>query len=351
MAKTGAHSRIVLALVWLLVGAAMVAVPVWLGWTRWQPILTGNPAMMVLSIACGLLGFVALAWAVATLVIGDRVEQGEAAQTRTERQRIRRANRRVVLAVPALFLCVLAVGLLAWARPFAATQTALTAMRSADDIRVSDRITWYEMTSVAKNADEQVVKPTVGIVFIPGARVDPRAYARVLRPLAQAGYLVTVLKEPFGIAFLQQNHAGTVIKLHPEITTWVVAGHSLGGVVAATYADDHAAVGTAKVTGLALYASYPAAKLSRSDLKVTSISGDLDGLSTPTKVADSRADLPANSRFVVVPGAVHSFFGDYGPQPGDGVPTADRVAAQAQVTKATADLLASVTPKPKPKKK
>ena len=53
----------------------------------------------------------------------------------------------------------------------------------------------------------------------------------------------------------------------------------------------------------------------------------------------------------MVPGAVHSYFGDYGDQPGDGVPTADRVKAQAQITKATADLLAAVTPKPKAKKR
>ncbi|WP_375423435.1 alpha/beta hydrolase [uncultured Friedmanniella sp.] len=348
MATTGAHSRVVLALVWLVVGAAMVAVPVWLGWTRWQSVLTGHPAMLVLGIACGLFGFVALAWAVATLLVGDRVEQGEAALSRTHRQRVRRANRRVALAVPALFLCVLTAGLLAWARPFAPTPVAVTAMRSANDIRVSDRITWYEMTSVAKNADDQVVKPTVGLVFVPGARVDPRAYAKLLRPLAAAGYLVVVLKEPFGIAFLDQNHAGTVMRLHPEITTWVVAGHSLGGVVAASYADGHPVVGTAKVAGLALYASYPSSRLQRTDLKVTSISGSLDGLSTPAKVTASKDDLPAASTFVVVPGAVHSYFGDYGLQPGDGTPTADRVQAQAQITKATADLLAAVTP-PKPK--
>lgn len=350
MATTGARSRVVLALVWLVVGLPMVGVPIWLGWTRWQPILSGHPAMLVLSIACGLFGFVALAWAVAILIVGDRAEQGEAGRIRTERQRIRRANRRVALAVPVLFLCVLAVALLAWARPFAATPTAVAAMRSVDDIRVSDRITWYEMTSVARNADEQVAKPTVGLVFVPGARVDPRAYAQVLRPLAAAGYFVVVLKEPFGIAFLDQNHAGTVMKLHPEITTWVVAGHSLGGVVAASYADGHPFVGTAKVAGLAFYASYPATRLERTDLKVASISGELDGLSTPAKVTASKDDLPAASTFVVVPGAVHSYFGDYGDQPGDGTPTADRTKAQAQITKATVDLLAAVTPKPKAKK-
>jgi pimeloyl-ACP methyl ester carboxylesterase len=253
--------------------------------------------------------------------------------------------------VPALFLCVLAVGLLAWARPLPATPTAVAAMRSSDDIRVSDRITWYEMSSVAPDADGQVVKPTVGLVFVPGARVDARAYARVLRPLAAAGYLVTVLKEPFGVAFLDQNHAGTVIRAHPDVTTWVVAGHSLGGVVAASYADSHAVVGSAKVAGLVLYASYPASRLQRTDLAVTSISGERDGLSTPAKVTASKDDVPAASRFVVVPGAVHSYFGDYGVQPGDGTPTSDRVGAQTQITKATAEVLAAVTPKPKPRKK
>ena len=55
-----------------------------------------------------------------------------------------------------------------------------------------------------------------------------------------------------------------------------------------------------------------AGTLKRTDLKVTSISGELDGLSTPAKVTASKADLPASSTFVVVPGAVHSYFGDYG---------------------------------------
>ena len=57
----------------------------------------------------------------------------------------------------------------------------------------------------------------------------------------------------------------------------------------------------------------------------------------------------ANGTYVVVPGAVHSFFGDYGPQADDGTPTADRDAAQAEITKATRAVLAAVTPKPKKK--
>ena len=40
-----------------------------------------------------------------------------------------------------------------------------------------------------------------------------------------------------------------------------------------------------------------------------------------------------------IEGAVHSFFGDYGDQPGDGTPTIDREGAQDQIVAATLALL------------
>ncbi|GAA1427264.1 hypothetical protein GCM10009616_03940 [Microlunatus lacustris] len=347
MAKTGVPSRRVLALTWLGVGAAMVAVPVWLAWTRWQPILVGHPLMLVLGIGCGLLGFVALAWAVASLVLGDRAD--DEAQPLTERQRTVRANRRIALAVPALLLCVLLAGSLAWSRPHPASPVAVAAMRSADGVRVSDRLTWFELASTARVEDE-VVRPTTGVVLVPGARVDPRAYAHVLRPLAQAGYLVTVLKEPFGLSVVDPGHAARVMAAHPEIAQWVVAGHSLGGVTAASFADERVVVGEARVAGLVLWASYPAARLERADLVVTSVSAELDGLSTPAKVDAAKSKLPPDTSHVVVPGAVHSWFGDYGEQSGDGTPTGDRAEAQAQITQATQAVLAAVTPQPAKKK-
>jgi hypothetical protein len=344
MARTGEHSRRVLAVLWLLVGAALVAVPVWLGWTRWQPILTGHPLMLGLTIGCGLVGFVALAWAVASLVLGDRAEDED--RPRTERQRARRAGRRIALAVPALFVCVLLVGALAWSRPLPAAPAAVAAMRSEGDVRVSDRLTWFEMASTARDDDGQVARPTTGLVFVPGARVDPRAYAAVLRPLARAGYLVTVLKEPFGVSFIDAGHPGRVMAAHPEIAQWVVAGHSLGGVTAASFADEQPRAGQARVAGLVLWASYPARRLQRSDLVVASVSGERDGLSTTAKIDASKAKLPPGTSYVVVPGAVHSWFGDYGDQPGDGTPTGDRGEAQAQIAQATRGVLAAVTPRP-----
>jgi pimeloyl-ACP methyl ester carboxylesterase len=222
-------------------------------------------------------------------------------------------------------------------------------MRSGGNVRVADRLTWFEMVPAAKNGRGVVVKPKTGLVFVPGARVDPRAYARVLRPLAEAGYFVAVLKEPFGVALTDAGHAGRVIEVHPEIGQWVIGGHSLGGVAAATFAQNRSQVNGAPVAGLVLYAAYPAGAVDRAGLRVTSVSGDLDRITTPEDIANSKAHLPADTRYVVVPGAVHSYFGDYGEQDGDGNPTADRAAAQTQIAQATRELLASVTPKPKKK--
>jgi hypothetical protein len=345
MRQPGALSRTVLALVWLVVGAAMVAVAVWIGWTRGTVLLSGHPAAVVLGLATGLLGFVALAWAIASLAIGDRQDREgdpDHPARRTPKQLARRGRVRVVLAVPLVLAAVLSVVLLGYSRPFGAQADALAAMRTENGVRVVDRVTWYELVPSVEDARGTPVRPTTGLVFLPGARVDPRAYAAELRRVAEAGYLVVVLKEPFGFSIFDGNHAATVIENHPEVAHWVVGGHSLGGTVAASYAEDDR-----RVEGLLLLASYPASRLGRTDLRVTSVSGDQDGLATPAKIERSKADLPASTTYVVIPGASHASFASYGRQPGDGTPTADPTEVQDKVAAAAVDLLGAVTPKPK----
>ena len=220
-----------------------------------------------------------------------------------------------------------------WLRPLGATEPALAALDPGAGVAVTETATAIELRPDGRAA------PTA-VLFQPGAKVDARAYAAVLRPLAEEGFLVVIPKQPLGIAFLATSAFETARSAHPEVAAWVVGGHSLGGTVAAMDAEAHDADPTGPVRGLLLYASYPATDLSASlDAAVLSVSGSEDGLATPESVDDSRAQLPASARFVEVEGASHASFGDYGPQSGDGVPTLSADEAREQISSLTVDLL------------
>lgn len=175
-----------------------------------------------------------------------------------------------------------------------------------------------------------------GLVFFPGARIDPRSYAPLLEPLAAQGYIVEVVKAPFGISLLAENAATSLMARHPDVTRWAVGGHSLGGVAASDYVTGHPSGPRA----LLLWASYPNQSLADRDVCVTSISGSEDGLSTPAKLDAHRDKLPSSTRYLVIKGANHAAFGDYGPQEGDGVATLPSDRAQQQITDLSAQALA-----------
>ena len=235
----------------------------------------------------------------------------------------------LVAGHPAYPLTILAVGALLWLRPLGATPRALDALADGRGV------------DVAQSRTRLVLRPTgatspVGVVFYPGAKVDARAYAAILRPIAEAGHLVVIVKLPYGIAFASPNAAGRVIRSERGVRRWVVAGHSLGGTVAARYAGG----GHARVAGLLLWASYPASSIrDRTGLAVTSVSATNDGLATPDDIAASHSDLPPDTRFVAIEGAVHADFGDYGAQSGDGTATIPHAEAQRRIVAASLAML------------
>ena len=343
--KAGINSRIVLGVVWLPVGLAMIATPAWVFWTRLGAILGGHPATIGILAGVAALGVVAVAWAILSLIQGgryDRVGDPDRPRPRTPQQQRRRAELRLAISVPAL---IVAIGLVigtAYVRPFEAEPVAVAALRSDSRVLVTERLTWYELAPARKDKAGDVVQPTSGLIFVPGARVDPRAYANLLRPVAAAGYLVLVLREPLNFALPNSTHPEAVLDVHPKVRYWTMAGHSLGGVNAAAFTDREP-----RINGLLLYASYPAAAMNRMDLRVMSVSGSRDGLATPADIAANKSKLPPQTRYVEIDGAVHSYFGDYGDQPGDGVATVNRSGSQAVIVKATIALLASIPPPPK----
>ena len=81
-----------------------------------------------------------------------------------------------------------------------ADNSALTALQSDDKITVTDD---SDITLLAIDTN-----PETGIIFYPGGRCDPHAYAPVLRPLAAAGYLIVIPHMPLRLAVLDANRAG-----------------------------------------------------------------------------------------------------------------------------------------------
>ena len=221
-------------------------------------------------------------------------------------------------------------GFVAWAEMAAPPMAeAVAALETDSKIQVTTE-PWLVFTP-------QNVQPTTGLIFYPGGRVDPRAYAPMARAIAEQGYLVVIVPMPLNLAVFSPAKAVQVIRAYPEIQNWVIGGHSLGGSMAANYASKNPQA----VEGLALLASYPASSdnLSSSNLPVVSIFGTNDGLATAEKIDNSHFLLPKNVTWVGIQGGNHAQFGYYGPQSGDNPATITRDEQQKAVVGAILELM------------
>jgi poly(3-hydroxybutyrate) depolymerase len=230
-----------------------------------------------------------------------------------------RKNWRWLLLALMAFVVVLSVGVVVATRPAEPMPQALAALQSDTQVEAATR-QWIVFTPRAR-------EPSAGFIFYPGGLVDALAYAPMARDIAAQGYLVVIVPMPLNLAFFDANRAKEVIANYPAIKRWVIGGHSLGGVAAAMFVKNHPQA----VQGLAFWASYPAEALTDAPVRVLSIYGTQDGLSTPAKINNSRALLPANAQFVAIQGGNHAQFGWYGTQSGDGSATISREEQQRQI--------------------
>jgi hypothetical protein len=243
--------------------------------------------------------------------------------------------KKVIIAVLVLLVIAGAAFVIWGSNPSKPMPEALAALQSDPSVQV-ESAPWTVFRPLGK-------QPDTGLIFYPGGRVDYRAYAPYLHALAAQGYLVVLVPMPLSLAVFGSDRAGEVIKAFPEVKNWAVAGHSLGGAMAAHYVAQH----PGEVKGLVLLAAYPAASdnLTGSSTKVISIHGSLDGLATPAKIEASRALLPSDTLFVTIEGGNHAQFGWYGLQGGDGTAEISREDQQAQLLQASIDFLPTLSDK------
>lgn len=179
---------------------------------------------------------------------------------------------------------------------------------------------------------------SVLLVLYPGGLVRPQAYEWLGRALAAHG-VQTVIPEFFAdLAVTGKDRADALIDRYAAGRPVVLAGHSLGGAMAA----DYAARNGDRLAGLVLLAAYPAegVDLSGNSFGALSLLAEHDTVASADKVREGVSREGPGSRLEVIPGAVHAFFGRYGPQAGDGVPTVNRADAEAAIVEKIVGYLA-----------
>ncbi|MCK6256316.1 alpha/beta hydrolase [Fictibacillus sp. KIGAM418] len=158
-------------------------------------------------------------------------------------------------------------------------------------------------------------EPRDGVIFYPGAKVEPTAYSYWAKKVADAGYLVVIPEMPLNLALLGKNKAEEAMKADPDIKKWYIAGHSLGGSAASAYALKH----PHKIKGMIFLGSYTTegSNLSNAHFPLLSIYGERDGLSTKAKISGYKSFNPADTTYYEIKGGNNAQFGMYGPQAGD----------------------------------
>lgn len=219
-----------------------------------------------------------------------------------------------------------------YARPL---PEALNALQSDSQVQFSNQNGWLVFQPAVQS---NPLALQTGLIFYPGGKVDYRAYAPAARAIAAEGFLVVIPPMPFNLAFFDMNAAQSIINAYPQIKYWALAGHSLGGVFASSFAMAH----PDRVQGVVFWASYPAGDMKNYPGQVVSISATQDGLATPAKIAESKANLPPSTQYIVIQGGDHAQFGAYGPQQGDNPAAISQEEQQAQIVHSTVKLLQSL---------
>jgi len=183
--------------------------------------------------------------------------------------------------------------------------------------------------------------PTTGFIFYPGGRISYLGYSDLMRALAEKGYLVVVPKMPLNMAVFDVNIADEIIAAHPEITNWVIGGHSVGGTAAAQYTVSH----PEQIAGLTIWSSYPADGSDISNLSIPVIlmyGGNESGV-TDESVGARKYLLPSDTRYIKIEGGDHHQFGSYQLTTEENLATISREEQHAQILAAMFELLQSIT--------
>jgi dienelactone hydrolase len=222
-------------------------------------------------------------------------------------------------------LTVIAAGAFFWYVNdyYQAATSAVEALQSDGAVTITET---DDMITFAPNGED----PEEGVIFYPGGKVEAEAYAPLLRSLAEADLLVVIPKMPFHLAVFDADAAEVIMEQEASVQDWYLAGHSLGGVMASSFAANQ----SDEVVGLIFLAAYPSGDLSDAPFPILSIYGSEDGVLNLESYEEAQGKLPDDYTEIVLDGGNHAQFGDYGLQAGDGTATISTEQQQQQTVEA-----------------
>lgn len=242
---------------------------------------------------------------------------------------MRRRMKRILLALSVVIMLLL--GTAVWYLwPYAPDATAVQAMQSDNTIKV----TTDSNAIVIEPAHEPIQQ--IGIIFYPGAKVEPESYAPLARDFATLGYRTIIARMPLNLALLGENRASLLMKRYPD-QPFVIGGHSMGGAFAGRFTASNKK--NENVRGLFLLGAYTDQPQTS---HVLSVLASQDFVLDQQTYHRYRSNLPKTTQTLTIAGGNHAQFGDYGSQPGDGQATISRVEQRQQVVKSVVNWIGKI---------
>ena len=199
-----------------------------------------------------------------------------------------------------------------------------------------DSLNSSENVSVIKTSNGMLLDGPgndTALIFYPGAKVEYTSYAPLFMNLSSQGIDCYLVEMPFNLAFLGQNCADEIID-DGNYSHYFLSGHSLGGVMAASYVNS-----TNKTDGLILFASYSTSEIEK---PVLSIYGSEDKVLNMEKYNESKGFIDDNLTEFEISGANHAQYGYYGNQSGDGTANISAESQQKQCVNEIIDFIKGV---------
>ncbi|MDZ7850138.1 MAG: alpha/beta hydrolase [Halodesulfurarchaeum sp.] len=247
------------------------------------------------------------------------------------RSRIRTALTGERIAIWSLGLLVVAAALIVGfaGTTFAPPAGSVESVERTHSVAVAPAAGGYTITPAGKTAE-------TGLVFYPGARVEPGAYVPVLAPVVEeTGAAVFVPRPRLNLAVFESGMATSIVESNPAIADWYVGGHSLGGAMACRYAADNAD----RLEGLVLFGAYCDRSIADADLRVLAVGGTRDTVLGTERSALRPENLPESAIIRRIEGLNHTQFGRYHGQSGDSPATITRETAHERLQSVLVDFL------------